>query len=309
MNRYKNILIVCDWQNDSRLLIKRALSLSAQNESALTIVQAFETPPFSNREDPSYDERLDALYQKGISKSIEELREIVGMENKEGSDVAISALRGNPAAEIIGKVAREGVDLVMIELSENDEDSGPLLSGLPFRLIRRCPSDVWAMKATPVGGFNRIVAAVDPRDPSEGARALNRKIVEIASSLALSEKSELHVLHASSFSGEAILRGNVDEEDLIDWLDGKKQKTASELKELLGPFEEEITKVHVHEGPAEGVLPLFIKHFNADLLVMGTASRTGISGFLIGNTAEKILHKVNCSVLTIKPDNFEDRGD
>jgi nucleotide-binding universal stress UspA family protein len=37
---------------------------------------------------------------------------------------------------------------------------------------------------------------------------------------------------------------------------------------------------------------------------MGTVSRTGVAGLLIGNTAEKLLQKVNCSVLAVKPDDF-----
>ena len=41
-----------------------------------------------------------------------------------------------------------------------------------------------------------------------------------------------------------------------------------------------------------------------DLLVMGTVCRTGLSGFIIGNTAEKVLSEVNCSVLTVKPEGF-----
>ncbi len=41
-----------------------------------------------------------------------------------------------------------------------------------------------------------------------------------------------------------------------------------------------------------------------ELLVMGTVCRTGVTGFLIGNTAEKVLNKVNCSVLTVKPEGF-----
>lgn len=37
---------------------------------------------------------------------------------------------------------------------------------------------------------------------------------------------------------------------------------------------------------------------------MGTVCRTGAPGLLIGNTAEKILYEVDCSVLTVKPDGF-----
>ncbi|WP_432648854.1 universal stress protein [Methylomarinum roseum] len=37
---------------------------------------------------------------------------------------------------------------------------------------------------------------------------------------------------------------------------------------------------------------------------MGTLGQTGISGFLIGNTAEAILDQLQCSVLAIKPPGF-----
>jgi nucleotide-binding universal stress UspA family protein len=38
---------------------------------------------------------------------------------------------------------------------------------------------------------------------------------------------------------------------------------------------------------------------------MGTIARTGISGFIMGNTAETILNRLDCSVLAIKPPGFE----
>ena len=41
-----------------------------------------------------------------------------------------------------------------------------------------------------------------------------------------------------------------------------------------------------------------------DLVIMGTVCRTGVAGFFIGNTAENVLQKVDCSVLTVKPEDF-----
>jgi nucleotide-binding universal stress UspA family protein len=41
-----------------------------------------------------------------------------------------------------------------------------------------------------------------------------------------------------------------------------------------------------------------------DLIIMGTVARTGIPGFLMGNTAETILNRIECSVLAIKPAGF-----
>ena len=37
---------------------------------------------------------------------------------------------------------------------------------------------------------------------------------------------------------------------------------------------------------------------------MGTVARTGIAGFFIGNTAEKVARNIHCSLLTVKPDGF-----
>jgi nucleotide-binding universal stress UspA family protein len=46
------------------------------------------------------------------------------------------------------------------------------------------------------------------------------------------------------------------------------------------------------------------RQLEADLIVMGTVARTGIPGFIMGNTAEAILNQIDCSVLAIKPPGF-----
>ena len=61
---------------------------------------------------------------------------------------------------------------------------------------------------------------------------------------------------------------------------------------------------HVLQGWADDVIPEFAEQHRVDLIVMGTVSRTGIPGFFIGNTAEKILHRIDCSVLAVKPEGF-----
>ena len=43
----------------------------------------------------------------------------------------------------------------------------------------------------------------------------------------------------------------------------------------------------------------------AAVAVLGTLSRAGIAGVLIGNTAERVLRQVDCSVIAVKPAGFE----
>ena len=64
-------------------------------------------------------------------------------------------------------------------------------------------------------------------------------------------------------------------------------------------------KVHLVKGKPSKEIPLMVEKYNIDLVVMGTVARTGIPGFIIGNTAEAILELIQCSVLAIKPDGFK----
>jgi len=52
------------------------------------------------------------------------------------------------------------------------------------------------------------------------------------------------------------------------------------------------------------VIPELVKHKDIDLIVMGTIGRTGIPGMIMGNTAERLLDRVECSILAIKPEGY-----
>lgn len=61
-------------------------------------------------------------------------------------------------------------------------------------------------------------------------------------------------------------------------------------------------RIHLVKGDATEVIPELTRGRRIDLLIVGTLSRTGIAGWLIGNTAEKLLRRVDCSVFVVKPD-------
>lgn len=55
--------------------------------------------------------------------------------------------------------------------------------------------------------------------------------------------------------------------------------------------------------PDQGILQ-FIKQNAIDLLVMGTIARGGVAGVMIGNTAERLMPELSCSLLAVKPKDF-----
>ena len=59
------------------------------------------------------------------------------------------------------------------------------------------------------------------------------------------------------------------------------------------------------KGEPGRLIPEVARAKDTQLIVMGTVSRTGVSGLLISPTAERILGQVDCAVLAVKPDGFE----
>jgi len=49
----------------------------------------------------------------------------------------------------------------------------------------------------------------------------------------------------------------------------------------------------------------YAKDNGIDLITMGTHGRTGLSHMLMGSTAEKVIRKAHCPVLTVKHPEFE----
>lgn len=63
-------------------------------------------------------------------------------------------------------------------------------------------------------------------------------------------------------------------------------------------------ELHLLRGQPRSVIPDLAAQLRADLVVMGTVSRTGIPGLIMGNTAEIIIGRISCSVLAVKPPGF-----
>ena len=85
-----------------------------------------------------------------------------------------------------------------------------------------------------------------------------------------------------------------------------RQQHRQQFDKLLEKYPLENLKCQLYflEGKAGILLPELAKKKQIDLIVMGTVCRIGLAGIFIGNTAEKVLQQVDCSVLTVKPDGF-----
>ena len=98
---------------------------------------------------------------------------------------------------------------------------------------------------------------------------------------------------------------NVSEKELDQMIENEKTSHRKSLEKLLKKAEIKANyKIHHLKGEPDDKIPLFIEKNKIDLLIMGTVARTGISGFIIGNTAEGLLQNISCSMFALKPQGF-----
>jgi universal stress protein E len=307
VKRFKKILFINDGKTGSAAALERAVNLAKTNRALLTVAEVLEELPKETKASIK-SKYINGFEKITIRESTERLDRLIAPIRKDGVEVTSKVLRGTPFLEIIREVLRNNHDLVMLSPRRKVKLKEILFGSRIMHLMRKCPCPVWAIKPTERKKYARILAAVDPVAFYDERNALDIKIMELATSLAEPEGSELHVLNCWTPVPVNILRSRSTlRSSEIDKLVHHIHKTHKmRFGQLLSRFDlDDIAhKVHLLKvGPGELIAEL-VKKKGIELVVMGTVCRTGPAGFFIGNTAERVFQQVDCSVLAVKPDGF-----
>jgi nucleotide-binding universal stress UspA family protein len=313
LKRFKNILLVCDEASCHDALIDRAIWLARSNGARLTLADVVDLAP---REFSALLQGVDGAASINLEKQVlkihqERLDHLADRIKCQDIPTEAVVLQGTPFIELIRKVLRDYHDLVLKggEIETGRRSLG--FASTDLHLMRKCPCPVWTIKEGDSRRYDRILAAVDPDPSDERKTALNKMIMDLATSLCRIDDAELHVVNAWRLREENTLRNSgftrtLDiEVDLLVEL--KREQSEGALESLLGdyPANGSTRKVHLLKGSPRDKIPELARSTKAGLIVMGTVGRTGLPGLFIGNAAESILNQVECSVLTVKPPGFE----
>lgn len=192
----------------SKLALERAVRLAENNQSSLTVVDVIErlTAGIGLPDGGLISADLQAAMVRAHEQRLQPLVE----PYRKRIDARTRVLIGTPFLEIIREVLRNGRDLV-VKSPETWHWLGRLFGSDDRHLLRKCPCPVWLIKPEAPKSYRLILAAVDVDDgytPVElrTRQALNLQILQMASSLALSEFAELHVVHVWNAVGESLMR-------------------------------------------------------------------------------------------------------
>lgn len=315
MKRFSNILLVVETDTDNDVALRRAVALAKDNQAALTVCAVVDAVP-SELQLAITSVTPQELLDIAVTEEYDKLDKIVTLIAEGNIAVESKVLVGKPFIEIIRQVLHADYDLVMKCPERVPSLIEVLFGSIDMHLMRKCPCPVWIMKPTEHSQYRRILAAID-KDPENAVKdALNRQILEMSTSLALAEFSELHVVHAWRLLGENTFQSprmafsDAEVDDMIAQEGDSRRLWVEQIVSAYGvtagegALEYLKPQLHVIKGDARVVVPSLARQLDVDLIVMGTVARTGVAGFFMGNTAESILASINCSVLAVKPPGF-----
>lgn len=315
MKQFNNILYVSEASVAQGPAMARAVSLAENNQAKLTFIEVMPVISAGIGMPPGVPSSTQ-LQSAVVSKRRTELESLVA-PYRQSRGIRIEVLVGQMFIEVIRAVLRNKYDL-LIKPAENPDFIERLFGSNDMHLLRKCPCPVWLTQPDEKSNYRCILAAVDfnPDNISNTVeQSLNQQILELASSLALSDFAALHLVHVWDAPAEMMVRSwaNNPNEAGMAYVEGDRSRHQTAFNRLRDQLRDQIGKevydhlspqFHLHRGAPSTVIPEIAKQLQADLVVMGTVARTGIAGLFIGNTAEAILEQLQCSVLAVKPPGF-----
>ena len=302
MNHFENILVVIDPVEEEQKALKRAIEIAQRYPCKITLLLTTYDLSYEMTTMLSSDER-DSM-KHAVIEDRQAWLELLASENHadlSNTDIKIE-WHNRPYETIIKNVLTNKHDLVVKGTHKHDVLKSVIFTPTDWHLLRKCPCPVLLVKDHEWPDHGQVLAAVNVGSIDPHHDSLNTGITAHTKWMSELLNADAHLVNTYPPSPISMTI-EVPEFDHIEYNKTLKNHHKKALKKLAEDFD--IENLHLLEGLPEDIIPEVASQIDAELVVMGTIGRTGISAALIGNTAEHVIDNLNCDLLAIKPDDFE----
>jgi nucleotide-binding universal stress UspA family protein len=298
MHRFKSILVGVDLSRKDRLVGKKlnrhaskayecAVNLAKLSGADLHFLYVLEV---------SVDVQERIGRDSGLSPTLldlaeERMRNLIHETLQQGVKATGSVVFGRSWVEITREVMRRGHDLVMVGTRELGPFKTALLGSIGLQLLRKCPCPVWISKATNCSGLHSILLAND-------GSAIGAAAIRMAAGLAELHDSELQVLHSLGGYGMPGQPLQMSVEDVL----ATKEKLATGIREA--GLQRRARVQFARDSAFCTAIADHIEDHRNELLVLGTQKLSGFSRMIGRDRSQRLLSKIPCSLLAVKPKDF-----
>jgi universal stress protein E len=294
----KKILVVVDPRSDAQAAVERAAWLATCVSADLELFIC-DFDPYIDAGQSSTIWIEQPVREQLIAKLREKLETLAVPLRDRGLQVSIDVAWDHPLHEGIVRKARESQPwLVAKDTHHHGVLKRTILTNTDWHLIRDCPAPLLLVKPNPVPEDPKVFAAVDPLHVHDKPARLDNELVKLGAALAADVGGELHVVHAYMVPIELMVP---DASQIHAVVKETRQAHKEAFAEFLEPHAMPDGSTHLIESPVDEALPEITEKEGAWVIVMGAISRGGLERVFIGSTAERVLDRLPCDVLIVKP--------
>jgi len=308
METYQNILVVIDPTTDDQKALKRAIELASliysANKATTKITAFLSIFDFSYEMTTILSSEERNIMRQSVIKDKEVwLKSIVKSLNTDLEVECKVIWHNRPFEAIIEQVIANKYDIVIKGTHQHDKLKSVVFTPTDWHILRKCPCPVLLVKEHSWPKDGNVIASVNVGSDEEEHNSLNIKITEEANQLASLIKANVHLVN--SYPGTPVnIAIEIPEFNSSEYNDAMLKHHQEAMNEHANKYNIDIKNTYVEEGLPETVIEQVAERLDAELVVLGTVGRTGISAALIGNTAEHVIDHLNCDVLALKPDGY-----
>jgi len=307
---HRILVAIKDPQAKSLPAVAKAAQLAHAFDAELQLFHAIAEPLFV---DTLGREAADIAEVEGQRRDAyrERLEAIAKPLRRRGLAVATAVEWDFPIHEaVIRGAAQFEADLIIAECHPTRHRVPWLLRFTDWELLRCSPLPVLLIKSKAAYRRPKILAAVDPGHTFAKPTNLDGEILRYASTMAGALRGGLSAVHAYDLAASAV--GLTAQEFAVPAVQKRLRKAALERgRKLLDATLSKARLPHarhylVGRHPIDAILEV-AERSGCGIVVMGAVSRSGLQRMFIGNTAEKLLDRLGCDVLIVKPRLFKNR--
>ena len=277
----KKILVIADKGCKETLALDKASQIASLLTATVHVV-AFTDPEDEQAYQTEFEERFKQLVDEAFDKDTQISSQIVTTEN---------------IAKWVKKQINEfSYDLVV---KTGNRSESLFYTPTDWQLIRELDCSLLITSNRKWRAQAAILATVDIGDKSSAQDKMNNLVLAQAENWGKLLNEDLHAVYSVRMP-KASIELDVVEADEVKRDKGPKAEVA--LSELITNSGLENVNQHIEFGDAEKRIPSIANKIKADLVVMGSVGRKGLNGFLLGNTAEKVMRNLRTDILIIKPE-------
>ncbi len=241
---------------------------------------------------PEFKEIM-VMAREEATRRLDQLR--IRLSEAGAADVEVHLAEGTPFDRIAGVADELDANLIVVGSEKWDKGERARLGTTAERLCRRSSRPVWVVASGNSGAPTTILCPVDCSPPSR--RALRNAI-----HMARRFNARLCVLHVvRSLSGFSGLIPGVQSGMEQKHVESGRYRFDSFLAEF--DFHGVDWERLVRQGEPADVIVGTSFEVAAELLIMGSVGRTGLSRILLGSVAGKVARALPCSVVMVKAED------